>query len=399
MKVIIAGAGVGSEKMFTGDFIEVLKGADLVLTSERLLDSLSKINENVEVMGVLDTVKYINERADQNLNVVVAASGDTGFYSIAKTVSRMVDSKIEIEYRAGIGSLAYFASKIQIGYENMKLISLHGKEKSIVPYVNYNQYVFSLSGGTLKAHNIINELCEKGLGRVTVYVGENLSDETEIIVIGSAEELKDKIFGDLAVLVIENDNFTNSYKSLRDEDFIRGKSPMTKQAIRNLSVAALEIKPQDVVYDIGAGTGSVTCAMALKANESMVYAIEKEQAALELLENNMDKLDIRNITYVSGLAPEGMESFPPADKVFIGGSSGNLRDIVNTVLAKNDKAMFVVTAVSLETLNEAVSLFNDGTYDTEISSVSVANAKKLGRYNLMMGENPVYIIKGVKKID
>ncbi len=399
MKVIIAGAGVGSERNFTYEFTEAVKAADVVLTADRLGESLKKYNDNVQTMGVTETVEYIKEKASAEGTVLVAASGDTGFYSIASTISKRVDVPVEIQYMAGIGSLAYFAAKIKLGYENMKLISLHGKEKSIVPFVCYNRYVFSLSGGYLKAHDIIKELCEAGLKDAYVYVGENLSCWEERILEGRAEELLGLEFEDLAVLIIRNDNFASMYRTLRDEDFIRGKSPMTKAAVRNLSVSALEIQPGDVVYDVGAGTGSVTCAMALKACESTVYAVEKEPEALELLQQNMDKLGILNIKYREGLAPEGMEDFPPADKVFIGGSSGNMASIVDEILKKNEKTVFVVTAITLETINEAVQVFNSKEFDTEISCINASVAKKLGRYNMMLAENPVYIVRGVKKFD
>lgn len=103
------------------------------------------------------------------------------------------------------------------------------------------------------------------------------------MVSGRPEELKGQVFGDLAVVIVENKHYVNRYKTLKDSDFVRGKSPMTKEAVRNLSVAALEIQPDDVVYDIGAGTGSVTCAMAYRACESMVCAVEKEDYAVELV--------------------------------------------------------------------------------------------------------------------
>lgn len=399
MKVIVAGAGVGSYNNFTNEFIEAVKSGDEVLTSGRLTEELKKLNKNTVSMSVMEIVRYINENAKANKTLIVAATGDTGFYSISGTIAKMVDNEIQVEYISGIGSLAYFCSKIKKGYENMKLISLHGRKKNIIPFVSYNRCVFTLTGGEVKAHNIIETLVDNNLGDVQIYVGENLSLEDERILSGKARELKNIEFSDLAVMVIENPDFTNPYITLKDEDFTRGKSPMTKEGIRTLAVAALEIEPGDVCYDIGSGTGSVTCQMALKAREEMVYAIEKNSEAVELLAENMKKLGINNIVYREGLAPEGLDEFPPADKVFIGGSSKNLKEIVNCILERNEKALFVVTTITLETLTEAVELFNSDDFDVSVSCVNVSNAKKLGDYNLMMAENPVYIIKGAKKIE
>lgn len=399
MKVIVAGAGPGATSNYTGQALECISSADVVLTAARLAESLKDLRPDVRVLGVLDTVDFINAHKDEDMVVCVVASGDTGFYSIASTIARRSDRSVQLEFISGIGSLSYFASKLKLGYEDMKLVSLHGRDASIVPHVCYNRRVFALTGGAVKAADVVKQLMEAGLKDVTVHIGENLSAEDERIVTGSPGELAGQVFGDLAVVIVENKCYVNRYKTLKDGDFIRGKSPMTKEAVRNLSVAALEIQPKDIVYDIGAGTGSVTCAMAYRACESMVYAVEKEDYAVELVRENMVKTGAKNIVIRQALAPEGLEDFPPADKVFIGGSTGNLKEIMETILARNDQAVFVVTAVTLETIAQSVDVCRALGLETEITCANISTAQKLGRYNLMKAENPVYIIKGAKKFE
>lgn len=399
MKVIVAGAGPGAASNYTEQALECIGSADVVLTAARLAESLKALRPDVRVLGVMDTVAFLNENIDQPMTVCVAASGDTGFYSIASTIAKGVDPRAEVEFVSGVGSLSYFASKLKMGYEDMKLVSLHGRDASIVPHVCYNRKVFSLTGGAVKAGDIVNQLLKYGLTDVTVHIGENLSSDEERVVSGRPKELKGQVFGDLAVVIVENEHYVNRYKTLKDSDFVRGKSPMTKEAVRNLSVAALEIQPDDVVYDIGAGTGSVTCAMAYRACESMVCAVEKEDYAVELVRENMAKTGARNIILRRALAPEGLDAFPPADKVFIGGSTGNLKEIMTAVLDRNGRAVFVITAVTLETIAQSVSVCGELGLETEITCVNAAVAQKLGRYNLMKAENPVYIIKGAKKFE
>ena len=173
---------------------------------------------------------------------------------------------------------------------------------------------------------------------------------------------------------------------------------MTKEAVRELSAFELGIMPGETVYDIGAGTGAMTCTLALRARENFVYAIEKDREAFEIAGNNMKRLGIKNIKLVFGEAPsDEMKDFPPADKVFVGGSSGNLREIVTLVLRKNPKAEILVTAVTMETITEAFALFKGMGMEISSRLVSVSDAHKLGRYHLMRAENPVYLIKGVPK--
>lgn len=396
MKVIVAGAGPGAEDLYTKQMKEAVEKADLVLTARRLYEPLSALTDKVQVMGVSDTISYINSNIEEDMTVCVAASGDTGFYSIASTILKQVRPEALVEFVSGISSVSCFMAKLKMGYEEIKLVSLHGRDKSIVPYVCYNEKVFALTGGALRVQDIARQLLEAGLTEVTLYAGENLSLEEERIITGRPADLAEMTFDDLAVLVVENKNYVNRYKTLKDSDFIRGKSPMTKEFIRNLSVAALEIAPSDVVYDVGAGTGSVTCAMALKACESTVYAVEKEDYAIELVRENMAKTGIRNIVVKEALAPEGLSQFPPADKVFIGGTTGNLKAIISAVLERNREAVFVITAVTLETISRAIDVCKELALDTEITCAGISSAQKLGGYHLMKAENPVYIIKGRK---
>lgn len=397
MKVVVAGTGPGDASLYTGEVVKAIEDADLVLSSLKRIDTLATYNENVKYLGVMDTVEYINSNKGRDENIVVAASGDTGFYSIASTIRKYVDKDVKVDFCSGISSLTYFMAKIKMGYEQAKLISLHGRAGNIVPHVCYNERVFTLTGGKIKAQDIIRDLKEAGFGpEVKVYVGENLSPENERIVSGNLEEISSYEFSDLAVVVIHNESYVNPYKVLRDEDFIRGKSPMTKEPIRNLSLSSLEIQPTDVVYDVGAGTGSVTCAMAYKAFEGMVYAVEKKEEAFQLVKKNIEKTGARNIKVIHSDAPDGMEDFPAPDKVFVGGSTGSAAKIIDLCLEKNPKAVFVFNAIALETIGNTMALFEERNMKVDVTCINSSRAEKLGRYNLMKADNPVYIIRGVK---
>lgn len=394
MKVTVAGAGPGAKDLFSTKLEKIIADSDVVLTSGRLVESALPLNSNTVEIGVIDTIKYIEKNKNKDEKVCVLATGDTGFHSIAKTISREVGDSCEVDYFCGISSMSYFAACNKMSYENMKLISLHGTDGSIVPHVCYTERVFTLTGGKISVSTIIEQLIEAEMTEVMIHVGENLSLEDESIRHGTPLELSSEKFGPLAVVIIENKNFTDSFYTLEDEDFLRAKVPMTKKAVRNLAAAELSVRPSEVVYDIGAGTGAMTCVLALKAKENFVYAIEKNKEAVELIKQNMKKLGIKNIKLVEGEAPLGMEAFPPADKVFIGGTKGNLKDIVDIVLKANPKAVILVTAVTLETLNEATELFNNLGLKKEIMCANISMAQRLGNYDLMKAENPVYLIKG-----
>lgn len=178
-----------------------------------------------------------------------------------------------------------------------------------------------------------------------------------------------------------------------DSEFIRGEVPMTKQEVRILSVAKLQLDKASVVYDIGAGTGSVSIEAAMQCPDGRVYAIEKAPEGISLIDANRKKFNIGNIELVEGIAPQCMERLPAPTHVFIGGSGGRLVDIIKAVRKKNPKVRFVLNAVTLETMGELMKL--QGLFpeyaDMEVIQVSVSRAKVLGNHHLMRAENPVCI--------
>lgn len=181
---------------------------------------------------------------------------------------------------------------------------------------------------------------------------------------------------------------------MKDEAFIRGSVPMTKSEVRAVSISKLELDEDSIVYDIGAGTGSVAVEMALAIGHGQghVYAIEQKEKGCELIAKNQEHFGVRNLTVVKGKAPDILEGLPAADRVFIGGSGGELAEILDWVKKKNPAVRIVINAVSLETLSAAAEYLRKKGIEAEIVSIQAARAKRLGDYHLMEGQNPVYII-------
>lgn len=397
MKINVVGGGLGSIEFLTGAGISEIKSADVVLTSLRLNDEFSDLNPNIKTMGIMDTIEYLKENSsDLGLNVAVLASGDVGFYSIATTLRKHLDDVFEIELIPGISSFQYFAAKLKMGYEDWKLISMHGLDKSIVPYASYYNKTFALTGGKWDVPAIINDLVRVGLGDVKIYIGERLGMQGEKITVDTPEALVGMNFDKLSVILIENENYTTPYTLFKDEDYIRGRAPITKVHVRNLSVDALSVCPTDLVWDVGAGSGGVTCALALKAHESTVYAIEMKEEALEVLNANVKALKTYNVEIISGSAPDALLDLPAPTKVFVGGTTGRLEEIIDVVLLKNPNATIVANAITLETIGSIIDVFKKKKLKTDIISATIAKSKRLGNYNMMMGENPIYIVKGEK---
>ena len=302
---------------------------------------------------------------------------------------------VEVELIPGISSVVYFASKLQTSWEDMKLISVHGRNQNLIGAVKSHEKVFSLAGYAESIREISRELIDNGLENVKVSVGCQLSYESESVTEGIPEELLQFDREGLCVVVIENPKSKGHIVThgLPDEAFERGNAPMTKEEVRSVSISKLALTKQAIVYDIGAGTGSIGLECAMQATDGMVYGIEKKADALELLARNQKKLGVTNFQIISGEAPHALDALPAPTHGFIGGSSGNMREIIEVLISKNPQVRIVINCIALETVAEVMQILKEYKFvHQEIVQVSVGKSKQLGSYHMMMGQNPVYII-------
>ena len=280
---------------------------------------------------------------------------------------------------------------------------MHGRTQNLVAAVARNKKVFSLTGGENSPQKLCAQLCEHGLGQVQVYVGENLSYPEEKITSGTAEEISALDFPSLSVMMILNEDaqsFTSTVHGLADDLFQRSKVPMTKQEVRSVSMSKLQPKATDLIYDIGAGTGSCSIELALLASQGKVWAFERNPVAVELLGKNKALFGVDNLEVIAGEALENIKAMPAPDCVFVGGSGGDLCEMLDVIYAKNSDCRVVINAITVETLAEVAAYYKEHpAYSLEIVNVFVARSKHLGSYNLMMAQNPVYVMTALKKED
>lgn len=179
---------------------------------------------------------------------------------------------------------------------------------------------------------------------------------------------------------------------MRDEQFIRGAIPMTKSEVRAVSLSKLELESASIVYDIGAGTGSVSVEAARLVPGGHVYAFEREDEGCRLILANAEKFKINNLTVVRGSAPESLEGAPKPDCVFVGGTGGKFREILDAVFEKNPLVRVVINVISLESLTDAIGYFKGHELEPEVICVQVSRANLRGRHHMMQALNPIYVL-------
>lgn len=396
MKVYIVGTGMEGRKTLTAEAKKIIENAEAIIGARRMVEPFMGMDKQFFISWKSEEIAdYLCGKCFTSVAILV--SGDCGFYSGAEKFVQLI-SDIDTEIICGISSPVYFCSKIQKPWQDMKFISLHGTDGNIVRNVCKNELCFFLLGGNITPAHICRKLCEYGLREVKIYIGENLGYENERILQGTAAELTELEFGTLTVAVAENPEYEHGTVSgIPDENFIRGRVPMTKSEVRSTVISKLDIGRNDLCWDIGCGTGSVSVEMAMQCFDGEVYSVDKNEEAVGLTRDNALKFGCDNIRITVGNAPEILEAFPAPDRVFVGGSQGRITEIFDIVFEKNPLAVIVVTAVSLETLSGAVSAFESyGILSPEIVQLAVTRTKKVGSHTMLSAENPVYIIKGAK---
>lgn len=403
LRVNIVGIGPGNPDLLTGEARQAIAASNILLGDKRMLSAFADSSKTVYDTIKTSAIAEVAAKADPAKDVLaVLVSGDVGFFSLAKTISGKLPDCECVRY-CGISSLVYFASKLQLSWDDAKIVSMHGRDQNLVAAVAQNKKVFSLTGGDHSPQALCKQLCEHGLGQVLVYVGENLSYPEEKITQGTAEKISALSFPSLSVMMLLNDEancFEPTVHGLADDLFMRSKVPMTKQEVRSVSMSKLMPKATDVIYDIGAGTGSCSVELALIAKQGKVWAFERNPVAVELLGKNKELFGLTNLHVIAGEALENIKTMPAPDCVFVGGSGGDLCEMLDVIYAKNSKCRIVINAITVETLAQVAAYYKEHPdYSLEIVNVFVARSKKLGSYNLMMAQNPVYVMTALKKED
>lgn len=393
--VSLIGMGM-SARQLTLEADAALRSCDVIIGAKRMLEMTADYHKPTYCSYNYPAIADYMMSHWEYRHFAVLFSGDIGFYSGAAGMRRaLFGLPFKIQTFSGIASPIHFLNTIGKPWENVHLISCHGQKTHMASQVRSHEKILALLGKPNDAADICQQLIAHHLTGVNVFIGCNLQQADELILNGRPEDFINRTLPALSVIYIENPHAGDwpVTHGMPDTSFHRGKVPMTKSEIRSIVLSKLSLTDKAVLYDIGAGTGSIAIEAARQIPNGFVYAIEKNPEGIELIQTNSRQLQADNLTILEGLAPECMKELPPATHAFIGGSSGQLGDILRLLYEKNPKMHIVITAITLETIGEVIRLQKEMTLpEPEIIQVQVSATKKAGPYHLIQGQNPVYII-------
>ena len=438
LQITLAGIGMGAEALLTEDVRNRIAEADYVFGAKRMVESIKKLcKQNVKAYNCYlskDIIPLIENIQENSAKIVILFSGDTGFYSgCEKLYNELCKHKGmgKAEVLPGISSLSVLSARTGISWQDAKILSTHGVEPALwksrlLDAAKHEKKTFFLTSGMADVEEIGNllssEFAKEEWKNLKIYLGYQLSYPQEWVRCLTVDELcklmnrdhndgwQDSLQNSLqedpqdqlqdkpeeglyaGMLINEQPKKHRLTPGYPDDVFIRGQVPMTKEEVRSVSICKLHLTEDAVVYDIGSGTGSVSVEIAALSPRVQVYAMEVNGEAVSLLEENCKQFDLHNVRCIRTKAPDGLEDLPVATHAFIGGSKGNLREILWTLYRKNNHMRIVVNAVSMETICQMQELLKELPVEQdEILQLSVTKTKQLGGYHMLQAANPVYI--------
>lgn len=401
-KVTIIGAGPGNPDLLSRAALDAIDIADVVIGAHRALVGIDVPPDVVrcELVKTADIVAALTDAASWQRAVVVM-TGDVGLFSGARRLVEALsgDAQMDVRVIPGISSASYLAARLACPWQDWRFVSAHGVVCDIVAEAERAGELFLATSGGEDPSRLSGELVQAGFGDARVTVAERLSYPDERITCATASEIAGQTFDDLNVMLIEfaggvaSSRWPYASSGIPDELFIRGDVPMTKQEVRAVALAKLRLTATDTVWDVGAGTGSVSIEAALVARAGSVWSVERNAAGVRLIRENADAFGCGNVHAVPGVAPDALAKLPVPDAVFVGGSAGELPSIVEAALEKNSQVRLCVPCVTIETLTEACALLSGSRFKGfEACQVSAARAEAVGSHHLMKAQNPVFLV-------
>lgn len=341
----------------------------------------------------------------QKGNVAVLASGDPLFYGIGRRILAEFPENIVRIYPA-LSSLQRACALFKIPWDDAKITSLHGRNTGHIPSLllrNQKNLVLTdtdnspdrIAGQLFDYLQLIGETALPD--RIEMLVAEDLGLASEKLFRGTLFEAGKQQFSSLNIvcLLVPDLSENTTYRfGLTENSIQHSRGLITKNEVRAATFHSLQLPSKGIFWDIGAGSGSLSIEAARSNPELTIYAIEHKPEELENIKNNIVKFGCYNIVPVFGRAPEELVNLPDPDRVFIGGSSGSLADIVDLVTRRLDTdGRLVINGVIEKTVQEAPELMNKHGFTVVSSVIKVTRTESDGRTSDF---NPITIMTGTR---
>ena len=344
--------------------------------------------------GLAPTVERLKE---ESRSVVMLVSGDPLFYGLGSVLAK----KLSFEIYPHTSSVQLAFSKMQESWHDAYLTSVHGRSmKGLAQKIDGRKKVAILTDETNSPNAIATYLKAFGMTEYDAFVAENLAGDNERFGHYTLDEMEQASFSPLNVVILKQKiAVQRSTMGIDDDAFIQRKPEkglVTKKEIRVLSLHALALQETDVAWDIGTCTGSVAIEMAKQAREGQVYAIEKNELDLQNCIQNQH-LHRADLTAIHGKAPERLDEFSDPDAIFIGGTGGNMEQLLEVCVNRlKPNGRIVINLATIENLADAQRILKQLQCDVNFIQASISRSKPILNITRLQPLTPIFILTAKK---
>ena len=391
----VIGIGEDGWDDLSADARDLLYESEIVLGGERHLKMLPKDWEGERIVwsspireAVSKIVSWRPEDSASVQKVAIMASGDPLCYGIATKLLRHLPIE-EIWIKPALTTFSLMCSRIGWSLPDVETLTIHGRPVEMLhPFVQPGAKLLALSNGEESPEQAAKLLCARGFGKSIITVLEHLGGRKERQFSGQADSWNHPEGAALNAMAIEcipenNANVLSRNPGLPDEAFLHD-GQLTKREIRAVALSKLMPVVDHLLWDVGAGCGSVSIEWMRTNPRCRAVAIEKSKSRLKLIEQNSQELGVPMLQIISGSAPEVLADLPAPDAVFIGGglSSGNLLQTCWTALKPGGR--LVANAVTLEGEQKLLQWQNENAGKSgasgDLTRLSISRAEKIGKF-------------------
>ena len=402
--------------------LHAIRVADVLIGGTRTLLLFNKEfrvgSEQLDLTGKLAQIpEWIQSNLAMNKRVVVLATGDPLCHGIASYIVKKVGRE-KCEIIPNVSTIQLACARLGVPFQDLQIISVHSKDagewfKNAGP----EHGLYPLLQGVTRFENIAvftspdnspdriaRMLKTEGFAdHLTLSVAENLLEDGERIIHDlNVSDAVNMQFARPNVVIIKRTQsmVPKSLFGLKDEEYLQRKPEkglITKREVRAVSLAHMQLASNSIVWDIGAGSGSIGLEAARLCVEGHVYAIEKNEADFLIADQNRSQQQIKNYSLFNAKAPDGLDGWPDPDAIFIGGSGGELANLIKLCTQRlKNKGCLVMNFVTLENISTAIETLKTLDLDWYVTSVNVSRSQPILHMHRLAAENPVTIITAEK---
>ena len=413
VKLVIVGIGDDGLAGLTESARRIVLESDLLLGSPSMLKLLDGVGGRRQVLEaeMSAALRQVHQAMGAERPVLVSG-GDPLFYGVARYLCDRL-GKDQFEVIPHVSSMQLAFARVKETWDDAYLTSLAGRPlESIVDRIRTAEKVGIFPSDDHPPARIFRELLDRGIDYFKAFVCENLGSPDERVTQGEMADLVGLDFDPLNVLILirkpnrpDRARGATQYRLFGNPDYLFDQSQpkrslITQAEVRCIALAQLDIRPTSVVWDIGAGSGSVAIEAAQLASQGMVFAVEPEASDLALIRTNAERFGVPNVRAVAGRAPDVLADLPDPDAIFVGGTGRQVDLVLNAAFARlgpgGRLAVNVATIDGLATAHRTLKVLAG-----EVLLWNVAVSRGIDQMDRVRFEavNPTFVLAVVKPID